>query len=1027
MKKIINYLLLFVLMITTISAADFYTTYDVAFSSDRPSSIYVDGAGCSDFNCNDINTNSIELFNGDLFSTCWETYISNNDVTSFNSCISSAKITGNIIDLNQMNRITVKENTDNVYGTLIQFFTSDDSYLPKFSKTGEYNCEFDVCVDTTLTHLNFEKKSNAIAEIGQLNIINLDDKLKPVQIEVPVRIDETICSAFRFTDLDMYKFIAPSGYADYSALTNITLTISDEITNNQYTKQSITLPIEADSCAGLAAFSWTAPSGIDNSQIKFDVETDVIDNQVSSSIIDFTNVIETIYPQDLNNTAWTRAYDFTLSNTIDFDLTTSIAQISEGETLFALFRAAAFAGNEETPIDFRVSVLFNDSLVYSDLLFSGENLVDYSFDLSNTISNLPAGTYNVTLITTPLGVSYDIAESVIQTQKLEILSTQTFFANFFVEDIEGNALDNANINLELISADDYYQTTPTFNVDVITNNLGYSVFNDLISGDYKYTISKDGYTSVTNNIRIASNSDIYITIPGGNTAPTVAMPESFTAYYQDEIRFKLTDYINDFNDDFSDLLITTSLISGNVVRVIDGDEMVFTTNAPNTAQVEIFAQDASGLVSSDIVTIYFTDNSAPTINLFEVTSTNGAAPFTTQFTAIVSDEGEDPLCTIDFGDGLSQTGACSTFQSISHTYTSIGTFNAKLSVDDGSNPIIEQTIQIFVFERQYESPIIENFNLESSNGAALPTDLTLTWSTSHSADYPMTCEIRYLGNVSSVPCDGTLLIPDYRVEGISEFHLIVTDNESIQIVRTITKAFGNEALVMMLDNDNTKLIIDDVVSPGEFKFSIESIEEIVDERTFSLTPSITCNDITYTLNGPTKTLLSGGKSKMRNYSFIFDFKSNTLDYTGNIPTDTLCTFSVELNDDYYSNFKLSKDVTFSYPEEVKQLQSIRGKSTDIVSFMESIVREGGFNNGYNSMQFILENNNFDEKDLTITVTALDLDLEQTVEENLGPGEEIRVQIPVYIKESIEPGLYPVRISAYDGTDKQVRYSYIRIE
>lgn len=1027
MKKIINYIILFVLLFSGVTAADYYSTYEVAFSGAAPASIYVAGAGCSDNSCKFVNTNNIEIFNGDSFSSCWDSFIQDNNDNTFISCIANAKIDGNIADLSQMGKITVKENTANTYGTMTQFFTSNDSYLPLYSKTGNYNCTTDICVDTTLGHLNFEKKANAIAEVGKVNVINLNDKLKPVQVQVPVTINEAVCSAFRFVDSNTYRFTAPSGYSDYSALTSVNLKISNDNTNANYLNQTINIPIEADSCAGLAAFAWTPSSTLENTPVKFEVTTDVIDNQVESSIPDFANVVETVYPTDLNNSCWTVSNDFTLSNVDNFNINTSVAQISEGESLFALFKAGAFRDNAKTPMNFEAILSFNGTIVYNQLLNSNNDLSSYSIDLSSSLVGLSAGAYDVKLTTRPVGTSCSVSKPVVQTQKLQLLVPQNFYANFYVKDSNGNNLNGATINLELLNADDYYQTTPIYNLNQITNNAGFSVFNNVISGDYKYTISKSGYTSVTNNIKIGSNSDVYITMPGGNTAPVVAFPDNFTAFYQDQIKFNLKNYISDFNDDFADLTITTHLISGNVVVNRVGDDMIFTTNAPNVAKVEIFAQDPSGLVSSDIVTVYFTDNSAPVIDNFNVSVSSGAAPLNTQFSIAVSDaSGDSPDCTIDFGDGTSYSSSCSSIPTISHTYNNIGTFNAKLSVDDGSNPLVEKTVQIFVFERKYESPVIDSFTLTSSNGVELPTDLTLYWSASHTANYPITCEIRYNGNATPVSCVGSLSIPDFRVNGTTDFHLIVTDNNSIQVVRTISKAFGAAALLQMMNADNTNLILSDIVTPGKFPFGIYSTNEVVQNREFSIKPIISCNGIDYTLTGANKYLDSTGRSANRTSDFTFMFNSNTLNFNGNIPTDTLCTFSVLLKDAFDSNLKLTKPVTFSYPQAVQQLQSIRGKSTDVVDYMASTVKNGGFRTGYNSMQFILSNNNFNTKTLSINVNSLDLGLSQNVEENLGPGKDVKVQIPVYVKNNIKPGMYPVRISAYDGEDKQVRYSYIKI-
>ena len=1022
MKKIINFLLVFMTLLSFAQAADLYQTYQPSFTSNTPQSIYVAGAECGDNSCTTITTNQIELYNGDEFNSCWNNYGQDGNSNNFVSCVANAKINGNIVNLSQMSKIVIKENTNSSFGYIKQFFTSNDSYLPLYSRSSNYQCNYDICVDTQLKHLNFEKKANAIAEVGQVNIKNIDNKLLPVQITVPVSIDETVCSAFRFTDSNMYKFHAPTGYSDYSANTLVNLVLTNANTGVKYLNQSITIPIEADQCAGLAAFSWTPDSSLENVPVNFNISTDVIDNQVSSSIKDYASVQETIYPKNLSNSAWARAYDFTLSNVNSFNLNTSVAQISEGETLNALFRAGAYTGNNKTPIDFEAIVLFNNTVVYQTLEHSTTSLTNFSFDLSNSIKNLAAGSYEVKLITKPIS-NVANKHNVEQIQHLQLLVPNYSHLNFFVRDTNDNKLANANINLKLLSADDYYQIAPTFNSNIQTNLNGFGVFNNLVSGNYQYTISKNNYTTVTNQIHVASNMDAYIRLPGGNTAPIVNLPASITENYKNEIKIDLTNYISDFNDAFSDLTITTKLLSGNIAVNKQGNYLILSTNQPNVGNLQVFAQDPSGEVSSGIVKIVFTDNSAPVINQFYAEPTNGEEPFNTTFHLNVTDSDNDSLtCTVDFGDNNIQNINCGQTE-IDHTYINVGSYKAIVTVNDGTNKDVKANEWVYVFNRTVDAPLINSFKITTTNGYIIPTDITLNWLVTHPGNKSMTCSLRINGVSQNVNCAGSYSINHFNITGSSRFTIIALDSDGNQVLRSLDRTFYNNSV--SLNNLKTKLIVNSKIIPGEFAFAINTTDEILAKRDISIKPIIECLGVENTLDNTNKLLSTKAVSLINSSVRTFNFKTNTNNYALDVPIDTNCKFKVDLTDEYGTNLILSKDVVFSYPVAERKIQSIRGKTTDIVNYMSSSL-SNEMKTGYNSIEFNIKNNNFKEKDLVITVTSNDLDISQTQDIPLAPGQERTIQVPLLIKKSTKSGMYPLRFSVYDGSDKQVRYSYVRV-
>ncbi len=160
--------------------------------------------------------------------------------------------------------------------------------------------------------------------------------------------------------------------------------------------------------------------------------------------------------------------------------------------------------------------------------------------------------------------------------------------------------------------------------------------------------------------------------------------------------------------------------------------------------------------------------------------------------------------------------------------------------------------------------------------------------------------------------------------------------------------------------------------------------------------------------------------------FVFDFRTNTQDFVLNVPTDIVCIFKVRIQDDYGTDITLLKNVEFKYPEYVPGLTSIRGKGTDIINFMSTTLKES-IKPGYNVIEFRLINNEEDDKEISISMISQGLSIEYYEDFNLRSGEERVVSMSMFINEDVEAGLYPVRFAVNDGTDKQVRYSYIRVE
>ena len=831
-RFLLSLLFAFTLMISSVSAYDYYKVHEVSFTDEAISNFYVNGAVCANADCSSITSNEITLLDTTSFNTCLTNYQSNNNVEELSTCLVNAELEGNIVDLGSTSAIVTKESTaPNNFNAITYFMPQGDTYVPKISEGTQYPVEcsaegINICFDTNVYQLEFGKISEAIAEVGQVNIKNVDNPLLPIQVEIPVQIEETVCSAYRFANENYwYPTQIPSGYSDFDATTQIDLLIQDS-NGTTLLEDQVIIPIEAETCAGLSAFSWTPSASLEDEEVTFTVTTEVIDMQVITSLIDYAIVTETIYPEQLDGTCWTRAYDFTLANAPTFDLTTSLAQIQQGEFLYAGFKGGAWRDESVSPMQFEAIMVFDDgtteTIVSSLQDTSGLDVTEYFEDVSATILNLNPGNYEVTLVTRPQGPNCIVSEEVRQTQQLTILEVPKYTLDVFVTGNDSQSLEGVTINVELDSTRDEFQVTPVYTETQATDVQGYSEFTGLIAGTYSYTATKDGYSTVTNEVIIGSNTQIYINLPQSNVAPIVDLPETLSMYYLDELDIKLQDYVVDFNDAFNSLDIQVEVVSGQATATIvniDGILEIRTTT-PNQVEVRVTATDAGGLSAQDTITIDFIDNAEPVIARYEADPTNGQEPFSTSFLVEVEDvEGSTLTCTIDFDDGTSETFDCAQTDgliSVDHTFTEVGQYNTVLSVQDEVHTVTLEE-KVFVFERTFESPQILTYNFDSTNGLELPTNITLDWTTTHPDDLPLTCTLRVNGVNNAVDCNSNIELSDYTTPGVNVFSLIASDGER-QDLRRIERTF-----VFPEDEAPTASISADVllgVSPVDVVFTI---------------------------------------------------------------------------------------------------------------------------------------------------------------------------------------------------------------
>ena len=232
-----------------------------------------------------------------------------------------------------------------------------------------------------------------------------------------------------------------------------------------------------------------------------------------------------------------------------------------------------------------------------------------------------------------------------------------------------------------------------------------------------------------------------------------------------------------------------------------------------------------------------------------------------------------------------------------------------------------------------------------------------------------------------------------------------------------------------LNASDIGLIIDDIIEPGEFDFGI-TVNETLERRNIWFKPRVICDGATAQLpDGKQRIHLSGAVSKqMFGEDFIYWFKLDTLDFTSIIPKDTTCRFELEVFDRHGTHVPISKQVKFVYASGNDNYFSIRGKATDIVDYMESVL-EGQINRGFNHIHLDVVGNedSGDTKELSVTVTSRALGIHISEQTSVEPGERVSIDLPIFISEDLAPGMYPVRFSVYDGENMQTRYSYIRVD
>ena len=779
------------------NAVDFYNIYQADFEFEGSDSIFVKGYECLDSNCENVQINpDMNVYDGQIAITCINNVFNNGNVNQFETCMSSALVNNNIVDTSDNDFIVTRTDLPVNFGTIEYFSTQGDNYIPQISRSTSYQCSYSICIDQTYNQLNFEKKRDAIAEIQNFNVKNTEDSNKPIQVEIPVELDSTVCSAYQYTYPNAYRPTIPSSYSDFKAETKVDLRISKLDTDEQLATKTVNLNIEADTCTGTATFSWTPSQDVHGESIKFRVESLVTDEQVFNSIKDFAEVVEVVYPQDLTNSCYSVNEDFSLTNEPN-SVSPSLSEILVGESLYANFRSGSFISpdqNTQQPIEFRTEIFIGNNKVYDEILLSDNNLDLYSINLSDYTQT--PGTYPVRLVTTPQNSNCDITNSDELTLNMVIKPLPRHDVEFYVRDENSNPLNDVTIDFELIESLDNvnvdYSETGT------TDSNGYFIFEDVYSGDYEYDVFKSGYIREIDTTTIASDTIIYITLDDKvivtpNEPPIINLDNIYTEIVGNELVIDLRTITNDPDNSFNELSFNIQEItSSSITYSFDGRYLRFNSDQVDTAQFNVRVEDPENAFDEDSTNIRFIENEDPEVLEFRANPDNGFESLFTTFSVNVEDPENDALtCTLDFGDNTSiSSDNCNSLDNTPHTYVNDGVYVASLTVDDGNNPpvIVYETIN--VFEKVDLGPVINYFNLNSSNGHIVPSDLTLDWSVTHPQNDIVTCTLEVNEVNQTVPCIGSEYIPNYNIEGLGVFTIYGIDSDGDTATKTITKLFN---------------------------------------------------------------------------------------------------------------------------------------------------------------------------------------------------------------------------------------------
>lgn len=313
-------------------------------------------------------------------------------------------------------------------------------------------------------------------------------------------------------------------------------------------------------------------------------------------------------------------------------------------------------------------------------------------------------------------------------------------------------------------------------------------------GQVSHTYAKAGqYTvtlTVTDSVNLSSSATTVVTV--NNLSPVAILKVTsaskgtapFTATFDssgssDPQNFALT-YQWNYGDG------TTSAVLNAAGQI----SHTYTKAGQYTVTLTVTASDNLSSSATAIITV----NNAPPVAVVQVTSaSNGAAPFTASFDASGSSDPQNQALTYswDFGDGTTSTSGAT----VSHEYTSPGTYTVTLTVTNSSNLSLTATASITVTQPSLSLSIgvpvqnqVVSDTVEVIGSVNLPATIQIngqsvsTTPSSNGATFDVTIPTPIGGVITVVATSGSSSITQ-TVQVIPAFTSLAAGNNAVCAVR----------------------------------------------------------------------------------------------------------------------------------------------------------------------------------------------------------------------------------------------------
>jgi len=240
---------------------------------------------------------------------------------------------------------------------------------------------------------------------------------------------------------------------------------------------------------------------------------------------------------------------------------------------------------------------------------------------------------------------------------------------------------------------------------------------------------------------------------------------------------------------------------------------VSSTLSPGSHTITLKATDSDGAMATDTITI--TVNAAPVIDTMEASLTRVNVGTPTTFSWTITDAENNTLtCGLDIdGDGTDEhtIDDCAN-GSQTHVYTQTGDYEIRLTVTDGVNAAVQQSVNITVTpEGTIDAPPqIDSFNA-TPDAPKTNNSMTLEWSVSDTDSDTLTCKL------------------DIDADGITDYTVSDCANNTSQ-VHTYTQAGTYKVSLAVEDGANSPVLT-------EIDLTVSSAAPVISEFTVNPDPA----------------------------------------------------------------------------------------------------------------------------------------------------------------------------------------------